>query len=87
MLLLQYSSNKLTDLAHLPKLLPKFQFRVSVRDFWHLRQQQATAISAQHGPGLVATDGSLRAFCPSCGVARDHAAWDGHCRGSAEVAE
>ena len=53
------------------KLEPKFQFRVSVRTFWHLSQQQAAAVSAQHGPGLVATDGSSKAFCPSCSVAGD----------------
>ena len=28
--------------------------------------------SAQHGPGLVTTDGSLKAFCPSCGEASDY---------------
>ena len=47
----------LANIARLPKLKPKFQFRVSVRIFRHLNKQQAAAISAQHGPGLVATDG------------------------------
>ena len=30
---------------------------------------------------------SLKAFCPSCGMARHHAAWDDHCRGSAKIGE
>ena len=60
-------------------------FHVSARTFRHLSQQQAAAMSAQSGPGLMATDGSLKAFCPSWGIARDYAAWDGHCRDSAKI--
>ena len=66
--------SNITDLARLPKLKSKFQFRVSVRASWHLRQQQAAAISAQHGQRLVATDDSLKAFFPRGGAARDCAA-------------
>ena len=72
--LLPCSSTKLTDLARFLELKPKFQFCVSVRTFPHLSQQQAAAISAQHGPRLTATDGSLKAFCPRSGVG-DSAAW------------
>ena len=63
-LLPQCSSNKLTDLTRLPELKPKFQFCVSVSTFRYLSQQLAAAIPVQRGPGLVATDGSLKALRP-----------------------
>ena len=87
MLLTQYSSNKLTDLARLQMLQPMIQFRVSARGFWHLSQQQAATITAQHGPGPVTADGSFEAFCPRHGITRADAALDGHCRGSAKIGE
>ena len=37
--------------------------------------------------GLVATDGSLKNPCSSRVIARDFAAWDGHCRGSLKIGE
>ena len=78
-LLPQQSSNKLTDLARLPKLKPKFQFSVSVRTFRHLSQHYSAAISAEDCPALVTDDGSLKAFCPSRGVPRHETPRDGHC--------
>ena len=53
-----------TRLAHECRQ-PMFQFRVSVRTFWDLCQQQAAVISAEDRPGLVATDSSLKTLCQS----------------------
>ena len=41
-----------------------FQFRVPVRTFRDLCEQQVETISTQDGPGPVTTGGSLKALCP-----------------------
>ena len=69
-LLLQYLCNKFTDCARFPKPKSLFQFCISVSAIGDISQEQAATKTAQHGPGLVTTDGSLKALSPGCGVAR-----------------
>ena len=78
MLLSKDSSDKIVNVACLPKLQPlQPLFCTCVTALGDFRQQQATTVSVEDGPGLVTTDGSLKALYPSRCAAGDNATWDG----------
>ena len=50
-------------------------------------RKQATTVAAEESPRLVTTHGSCKAFCPCCGVSRDHASRECHPGGPAKLDE
>ena len=71
-LLTSDQASQSVDLPRFQQLKSLFQLGVSVHTFRDFSEEQAAPVAAKQGPGLMTSNGSFEALCPSRGVSRDH---------------